>query len=209
MTMSATTPIYQLEYPTGDDLVKNAPTSFRDLANSVETALNEVDARATPEGSTPVVRNTLALLKQTAGVTGQTGYVTGDSDEQNNGPYFYNGSSWEQYPRTITKTTSIEALNGVATIMRNGKVVTVDIDAKYHSQWRINTGESRNLLSANTLPAPPVNLCFPVICNGGGNWDLHFTASVNTSGGLGIVCRTGVTFGVDEGPRFTLTYIAK
>ena len=93
--MSATTPIYGLSYPTGSDTVATAPAQFKSLADTVESALAEVDARATPEGSTPVVRQTLAQLATVKGVTGQTGYVTADTTTTNNGPYMWTGAAWE------------------------------------------------------------------------------------------------------------------
>ena len=40
-----TTPIYGIPYLEGNDLVSSAPEQFANMANGVETALNEVDNR--------------------------------------------------------------------------------------------------------------------------------------------------------------------
>ncbi len=90
--MTATTPIYGLSYPEGSDLVSSAPDSFKAMADTFEQALDQVDRRDTPEGVKPVICTTLATLAQQTGVTGQTGYVTADTD--NNGAYVYTGSAW-------------------------------------------------------------------------------------------------------------------
>ncbi len=93
--MTATTPIYGLAYPEGTDLVSSAPTAFKSMAETVETALHTVDQRATPEGATPVIATTLAALQDETATIGQTGFVTGDNDDQ--GPYAWSGSDWLKY----------------------------------------------------------------------------------------------------------------
>lgn len=91
--MTLQTPIYGIEYPDATDLVRDIPTHMRDMADTIETALHQVDARATPAGSTPVIATTWATLSTMSGVIGQTGYVTGDTSG-NNGPYIHNGTGW-------------------------------------------------------------------------------------------------------------------
>lgn len=103
--MTATTPRYDLTYPTGTDQVADAPTIFRLMADSVENALGEVDDRQTSNAVKPVVRTTLAQLAEAAGVTGQTGYVTADSVQSNNGAYVYTGSAWAKNVGTWQKFT--------------------------------------------------------------------------------------------------------
>lgn len=103
--MSATTPRYDITYPTGSDLVSQAPTQFKQLAESIESALGEVDDRQTANAVKPVVRTTLAQLAEAAGVTGQTGYVTADSVQSNNGAYVYTGSAWVKNVGTWQKFT--------------------------------------------------------------------------------------------------------
>lgn len=90
--MTATTPIFGLSYPEGSDLVSSAPDSFKSMAETFETALDQVDKRSTPEGVKPVIATTLATLAQTTGITGQTGYVFGGNDD--NGPYVWDGTQW-------------------------------------------------------------------------------------------------------------------
>lgn len=92
-----TTDIYGLPYIEADDLVSAAPAQFKTMAESIETALVEVDSRNTPAGVKPVIATTLEALAAQTGVTGQTGYVTADTTTANNGPYFWNGSAWLPY----------------------------------------------------------------------------------------------------------------
>lgn len=103
--MTAQTSRYKLTYPTGSDLVSGAPSQFKSMADSVEKALGEVDDRQTANAVKPVVRTTLAQLAEAAGVTGQTGYVTADSVQSNNGAYVYTGSAWVKNVGTWQKFT--------------------------------------------------------------------------------------------------------
>lgn len=90
--MTTQTSRYKLTYPTSSDLVSQAPAQFKQLAESVESALSEVDDRQTANAVKPVVRSTLAQLAEASAVTGQTGYVTADGN--NNGTYIWSGSAW-------------------------------------------------------------------------------------------------------------------
>lgn len=99
------TPRYQLTYPTSSDEVDDAPQQFKTMCESVENALATVDDRQTDEAVKPVVRSTLAQLAEASGVTGQTGYVTGDTTESNNGAYVYTGSAWVKTVGTWQKFT--------------------------------------------------------------------------------------------------------
>lgn len=91
--MSAQTPIYGITYPTESDLVRDVHEHMKTVATTVEAALHEVDQRATPAGSTPVIATTFEQLSKLSGVVGQTGYVTDDTSA-NNGMYVYNGAAW-------------------------------------------------------------------------------------------------------------------
>ena len=51
------------------------------------------DARATPEGVSPVTATTLETLESLEGVNGQSGVVTGDT-MQRNGLYYRLGDAW-------------------------------------------------------------------------------------------------------------------
>lgn len=90
--MATTTPRYGLTYPTGYDQVADTPTIFKNMADSVENALGEVDDRHTNAAVMPVVRPSLMQLQQATAITGQTGYVTGGNDD--NGPYVWDGTQW-------------------------------------------------------------------------------------------------------------------
>lgn len=98
--MTLQTPIYGIEYPDATDLVRDIPTHMRDMADTIETALHQVDARATPAGSTPVIATTWAKLSTMSGVIGQTGYVTNDTSG-NSGPYIHNGTGWTRGSVTL------------------------------------------------------------------------------------------------------------
>lgn len=98
--MTLQTPIYGIEYPDATDLVRDIPTHMRDMADTIETALHQVDARATPAGSTPVIATTWAKLSTMSGVIGQTGYVTDDQSTLN-GPYIYDGTGWTRGAVTL------------------------------------------------------------------------------------------------------------
>lgn len=101
-----TTPIYDISYIEGGDLVSNAAAGFRKAAETTEAALKLVDQRSTVEGVKPVIAGTLATLATRRGATGQTGYVT--SDGNNNGPYCWNGSAWVKYAQN-TQINSLQS----------------------------------------------------------------------------------------------------
>lgn len=82
-----TTPIYGLPYLEGSDLVSGAPAQFETMASGIESALQEVDNRATPAGATPRLATTLDALSAQSGVTGQLGIVTGSGIDR--GAYRY------------------------------------------------------------------------------------------------------------------------
>lgn len=92
--MSATTPRYDITYPTGTDLVSQAPAQFKTFAESVESALGEVDDRQTENAVKPVVRTTLDQLADASAVDGQSGLVT--DDDAANGLYYRRDGEW--YP---------------------------------------------------------------------------------------------------------------
>jgi hypothetical protein len=216
-----TTPIYGIPYLEGSDLVSGAPEQFANMANGVETALNEVDNRNTPEGVKPVIATTLETLAGITGVTGQTGYVTADPTESNNGPYYWDGTAWLPYATgamldalssrvaSTVQTLAVYALLGAITVTRSANVVTVHVEAYYNTVWSMNVGDTRKLLDDGKLPSPATILIFPAIVNGQGYWDHHLTANITTEGGLNIVARTDVGFNANEKMGFSLTYVAK
>lgn len=216
-----TTPIYGIPYLEGNDLVSSAPEQFANMANGVETALNEVDNRNTPAGVKPVIATTLETLAGLTGVTGQTGYVAADPTESNNGPYYWSGSAWLPYATgtmldalssrvaSTVQTLAVYALLGAITVTRSANVVTVHVEAYYNTNWSMNLGNTRKLLDDGKLPSPAVSLIFPAIVNGQGYWDRRLTANITKEGGLNIVARTDVGFNANEKMGFSLTYVAK
>ena len=146
-----TTPIYGIPYLDGSDLVSGAPEQFAKMANGVETALNEVDNRNTPEGVKPVIATTLETLAGITGVTGQTGYVTADPAEVNNGPYCWTGSAWARIA-TISDVSDIlaedsstvmliDSIYGTIKGYRRGKLATLRIDWKSSASGSWNKGD--------------------------------------------------------------------
>lgn len=216
-----TTPIYGIPYLDGSDLVSGAPEQFAKMANGVEIALTEVDSRNTPAGVKPVIATTLETLASITGVTGQTGYVTADPTESNNGPYYWSGSAWLPYATgtmldalssrvaSTVQTLAVYALLGAITVTRSANVVTVHVEAYYNTNWLMNPGNTRKLLDDGKLPSPAVSLIFPAIVNGQGYWDRRLTANITKEGGLNIVARTDVGFNANEKMGFSLTYVAK
>lgn len=117
-----TTPTYGISYIEGSDLVSNAAAGFKRAAETTEAALKLVDQRSTIQGVKPVIAGTLATLATRRGVTGQTGYVT--SDGNNNGPYCWNGSAWVKY----AQNTQIDSLQSqIAAITQGYESGTVTI----------------------------------------------------------------------------------
>lgn len=216
-----TTPIYGIPYLEGSDLVSGAPEQFANMANGVETALNEVDNRNTPEGVKPAIAIALETLAGITGVTGQTGYVTADPTESNNGPYYWDGTAWLPYVTgamldalssrvaSTVQTLAVYALLGAITVTRSANVVTVHVEAYYNTVWSMNVGDTRKLLDDGKLPSPATTLIFPAIVNGQGYWNRHITANVTAKGGLKITARTDVGFNANEKMGFSLTYVAK
>lgn len=113
--MTGQTSIYGIVYPTSSDLVRDTPSTFSRMASTVETALKTVDDRATPAGSTPVVRVSKAQLDSAPGKTyGQTGYVVSTMRT-----YVWTGSDWAPFTRTYIETgtsTTTTSSTGYATV---------------------------------------------------------------------------------------------
>lgn len=144
--MTSSTPRYGLVYPTGTDQVDDTPQIFQSMANSIESALANVDNRQTAEAVKPIVMPTLAQLQQAQAVTGQTGYVT--SESANAGPWIYTGSSWLRLATDVVTgpTTVISNGNGEATAVKYGHVVEL------HLHWNSATSVSYGSAQLGTLP---------------------------------------------------------
>lgn len=103
--MPGRTARYNMIYPTADDLASGFTTDVKNMCQSIDTALGEVDDRHTTAAYAPVVRTTLAQLASAAAVTGQAGYVTADPTSVNNGAYVRNGSAWVKVAMESEVTT--------------------------------------------------------------------------------------------------------
>ncbi len=99
--MSATTPRFNIQFPTADDLVSGFTEDVRAMCNTIDTALAEVDDRNNTGGVKPIVRNTLAQLQAASAVTGQTGQVTDDGF--NTGTWHFNGNQWVKVQEQATE----------------------------------------------------------------------------------------------------------
>lgn len=129
-----TTDIYGLPYIEAGDLVSAAPAQFKTMAEGIETALVEVDSRNTPAGVKPVIATTLEALAAQTGVTGQTGYVTADPAESNNGPYYWSGSAWLPYATGAMLDSLRNQLTqgyGLPIVKARGHTVTTDADGTF------------------------------------------------------------------------------
>jgi hypothetical protein len=178
--MATTTPRYGLTYPTGYDQVADTPTIFKNMADSVENALGEVDDRHTNAAVMPVVRPSLMQLQQATAITGQIGFVTSDGD--NTGPYIWDGTSWHHAHWYASddkaKTTLVDQSGWKCEYMiKHGFVyVTVNLSDSGTKGWSVSQ-------MPGTLPEearPPLELNFAPMC------------SNNTSIGVFIVKPTGV-----------------
>lgn len=84
--MSASTPNHHITYPTATDKIIDTPAHLKTLAETVETALDNMRPDTGPVSAT-----TLTALQAIVGVPGQIGYVTNDLAAKN-GLYFYQNS---------------------------------------------------------------------------------------------------------------------
>ena len=121
--MTATTPRYDLTYPTGTDQVNDTPTIYKNMADSIENALATVDDRQTGEAVKPVVRTTLDQLVEASAVDGQSGLVTEAGQSQ--GLYYRLGGQWiplaprakRQWSGTFTRSDGKLLINTGETAM--------------------------------------------------------------------------------------------
>lgn len=159
--MPAHTARYALQYPTGTDLVAQAPAQLKALADSVDDALGMVDDRSTPAGIAPMVRPTLADLKNTTGTPGQIGYVTKDTSPSNNGSYISDGTGWNVLGnrRTILYDNDKNALNTNPTLsepVENFDEIIINYrtdDNSYHGVSMIHpSGKRIDLIAVRYQP---------------------------------------------------------
>lgn len=91
--MSATTPRYDITYPTGSDLVSQGPAQFKAMCESIDDALYLVDNRSLPNSIKPVIANTRDQLDGITGSPGQIAVVndpTGGDGGYDDRAYYWN-----------------------------------------------------------------------------------------------------------------------
>lgn len=121
--MTAQTNRYNMVYPTGGDPLSSITTLLKNMCESIDKALAQVDDRNNVGGVKPIVRATLAELKLMQGVIGQTGYVT-TGDET--GVYHFTGRDWAPDTPHVIKTTisAPYSNNSKITLVKTGTIVT-------------------------------------------------------------------------------------
>ena len=172
--MSAQTPIYGITYPTESDLVRDVHQHMQTVATTVESALHEVDQRATPAGSTPVIATTFDQLSTLAGVTGQTGYVTNDPSGRN-GMYIRGANGWTRggtTPRgdgqlTLVNNTGWDATDTKAYLFMGMMLLHVRVTRKTTS-WTKGCYEQEKVAQLGAKLRPPQHYHFRGFATYGG-----------------------------------------
>ncbi len=168
--MATTTPRYGLTYPTGHDQVDDTPTIFKNMADSIENALGEVDDRHTNAAVMPVVRPSLMQLQQATAITGQTGYVTG-GDQQDQGQYTYGNDSWgnvviQDVTSLFTKTNGSWTTKYAKLLLIDHSLLHVSISlTRVNSSWSGGKAwESSPIGTVNGISSP-TEIHVPCIAN--------------------------------------------
>lgn len=151
--MTSQTSRYGIKYPTGGDLVSDIPAHLQQAAQSIESALADVDDRHTTAAYSPVVRTTYYQLNQVRPQPGQLGIVTREPKEQYNHYYIGDaGGTWViLYTNTkapvLSKTVQLPATSVLwkmpfsteqIRIMRMGQMVFVNGRVKFNQDQQLN-----------------------------------------------------------------------
>ena len=172
--MSAQTPIYGITYPTESDLVRDVHQHMQTVATTVESALHEVDRRATPAGSTPVIATTFDQLSQMPGVVGQTGYVTNDPSGRN-GMYIRGANGWTRGGTTQLGDGQINLANNIGWDATDSKaylfmgmmLLNVRVTRKT-ANWAKNCYEQEKIAQLGATLRPPQHYHFRGFATHGG-----------------------------------------
>ncbi|OZG62693.1 hypothetical protein BLEM_0610 [Bifidobacterium lemurum] len=190
----STTSLYGLYSPDPSDLVSEAPEQFAQMCQSIETALHEIDQRATPEGTAPVIAQTYEALAGMTGVIGQTGYVTADATESLNGPYVWSGSVWTRVWTRADADTDMSPVDCVPSNLASyGTCTVVKKQGWVHMalNWKSSASASWGSGDIGTVPEgyrPPWRVEFsPVVSNEVNNKMVYIT----TDGKIGYSNRGG------------------
>ena len=168
--MTATTLRYQLPYPTGSDQVSQTPTIFKNMADSIDDALGEVDDRHTSAAVMPVVRPSLTQLQDASGVTGQTGYVTG-GDRQDQGQYTFGDDSWgnvvmQDVTSLFTKTNDNWTTKYAKLLIIDHSLLHVSMSlTRVNSSWSGGNGWDTSLLGTLDGISSPTEIHVPFVAN--------------------------------------------
>lgn len=190
--MSAQTPIYGITYPTESDLVRDVHQHMQTVATTVESALHEVDQRATPAGSTPVIAQTFDQLSQMPGVTGQNGYVTNDTER--NGLYVWDGHNWYRGGTTNASWGgAIDFVNNAGWDATESRaylfmgMLLLHISARRKTEdWVKNAYQQEKIAELPPSLCPPQHYHFTGYATYGGDTIPPVGISVQTDGGVMI-----------------------
>ena len=172
--MSAQTPIYGITYPTDSDLVRDIADHLKTEAQTVETALHEVDQRARPDAAAPVIAQTYDQLSTLGGVTGQTGYVTNDPSGRN-GLYIHGAAGWTRGGTTpsgdgqltLANNDAWDATDTKAYLFMGMMLLNVRVTRKA-SNWTRNCYEQGNIGTLGPRLRPPQHYHFRGFATHGG-----------------------------------------
>lgn len=172
--MSAQTPIYGITYPTDSDLVRDIADHLKTEAQTVETALHEVDQRARPDAAAPVIAQTYDQLSTLGGVTGQTGYVTNDETGRN-GMYIHGANGWTRGGTTqlgdgqinLANNTGWDATDSKAYLFMGMMLLNVRVTRKT-SNWTRNCYEQEKIAVLGATLRPPQHYHFRGFATHGG-----------------------------------------
>lgn len=166
--MTAQTSRYGIKYPTGGDLVSNIPQHMQQAAQSIESALADVDDRHTTAAYSPVVRPTFYLLNQVRPQPGQIGIVTAEPKETYN--HYYIGTkdgTWAiLYANTtapaLSKTVQLPIAsvewkmpfsNDKIRITRMGQMVFMNGSVKFNNAGQVNHQRMNETIPQGYRPA--------------------------------------------------------
>lgn len=190
--MTSQTSRYGIKYPTGGDLVSDIPQHMQQAAQSIETALADVDDRHTTSAYSPVVSTTKWLLNQAPHQTGQIGIVTAEPDARYNHYYIagadrtwhriYTDDKVDELSKTVQlPIASVEWKVPFSTdkirITRMGQMVFVNGRVKFNADQQLN-----HLSVSETIPAGyrPAQDDATIVC--GGNTCVSLSFKKNGSG---------------------------
>lgn len=151
--MTAQTSRYGIKYPTGGDLVSNIPQHMQQAAQSIESALADVDDRHTTAAYSPVISSDSDILWSAAHKPGQIGIVTNESREVWDQVYIVDkNGKWKRiYTEDTAKTLSKIVTLPIATvewkmpystdkirITRMGQMVFMNGSVKFNNAGQVN-----------------------------------------------------------------------